>query len=213
MSDPQTILSRLTAITTVPVITIDDAAKAVDLAGALVEGGIPAIEVTLRTPAAIDAISSIAASGLDIVLGAGSVTSEQNIADAVTAGADFLVTPATPQALVPALQSCGRLVLPGVSTPSEALGLYLAGFPVLKIFPAATLGGPAYIASLKAPLSELRVMPSGGITLENVADYLAPANVVAVGVSWLAPPDCQAMNDWDMVRRNCEALRAKLDRD
>lgn len=210
MTQIEETLKALTSVATVPVVTIDYADRAVDIARALIDGGINAIEVTLRTPQAAKAIQNIAEADLDITLGAGSVTSENGITAALQAGADFLVTPATPPTLIPYLKASGKLVLPGVSTPSEALGLHLAGFDVLKIFPVSLLGGPDYISALKAPLAELRVMPSGGITLQNVRDYLALPNVVAVGVSWLAPPDLQESKDWRAVTRNCETLTASL---
>ncbi|WP_018149395.1 bifunctional 4-hydroxy-2-oxoglutarate aldolase/2-dehydro-3-deoxy-phosphogluconate aldolase [Henriciella marina] len=203
-------LKALMEIATVPVVTIENPAMAVDIAGALIEGGIGAIEVTLRTRFAVEAIRQIANARLDIIVGAGSITSDRDVAEVLEAGADFLVTPATPPALVPSLLGSGKLVLPGVSTPSEALGLYLAGFEVQKIFPASLLGGPKYIAALQAPLSELKLMPSGGISLDNVSEYLTLPNVVAVGVSWLAPPDLQSHQDWKAITRNCEQLAERL---
>lgn len=211
MTSVDTSLKTLMKIATVPVVTIEDPATAVDIAGALIEGGIGAIEVTLRTRFAVEAIRQIAAARLDIAIGAGSITSDRDVAEVLKAGADFLVTPATPPALLPSLQSSGKLVLPGVSTPSEALELYLAGFEVQKIFPASLLGGPKYIAALQAPLAELKLMPSGGITLDNVSEYLALPNVVAVGVSWLAPRDLQTRQDWKAITQNCRELAERLD--
>lgn len=179
----------------VPVVVFEDAAHAVGTAGALVDGGVPIIEVTLRTPVALAAIERIAAEVPDIELGAGTITSPQQAQDAVDAGARFLVTPGCTEAVLDAAVRTEVTVLPGAATVSEAMRLAERGFTELKFFPAHAAGGPDYLRAVRGPLPHLRFCPTGGITAETAGEYLALPNVGCVGGSWLTPPDAIARGD------------------
>ncbi|MEV8305774.1 bifunctional 4-hydroxy-2-oxoglutarate aldolase/2-dehydro-3-deoxy-phosphogluconate aldolase [Streptomyces flavidovirens] len=194
----------------VPVVVLEDAADAVPLARALVAGGLPAIEVTLRTPAAPDSIRAIAAEVPDAVVGAGTVISPAGVADAVAAGARFLVSPGWTDTLLDAMKGSGVPFLPGVSTTSEVVALLERGVTEMKFFPAEAAGGTAYLKSLGAPLPQARFCPTGGITLASAPSYLALANVGCVGGTWMLPPAALATKDWGRVEtlaREAAALR------
>ncbi|MBM9621879.1 bifunctional 4-hydroxy-2-oxoglutarate aldolase/2-dehydro-3-deoxy-phosphogluconate aldolase [Streptomyces zhihengii] len=182
-----------------PVVVIDDAADAVPLARALVAGGLPAIEVTLRTPAALDAIRAIASEVPEAVVGAGTVISPRTVEDAAAAGARFLVSPGWTDALLDAMRASGLPFLPGVSTASEVVALLERGVHEMKFFPAEAAGGTAYLKSLAGPLPQARFCPTGGITPATAPAYLALPNVACVGGSWLLPPDVLAAKDWGRV--------------
>lgn len=196
VKDAKEILSKAPVI---PVLTIDDAAKAVPLARALVAGGLPVIEITLRTPAALDAIAVIAKEVPDALVGAGTVTQSSDIEEAVKAGARYLVTPGTPAGLADALMQATVPVVPGCATPSEALELSSRGFRALKFFPAEASGGTAWLKSIAGPLPDLIFCPTGGIDMKDAAAYLALPNVIAVGGSWVAPKDAVASGDFARV--------------
>ncbi|MFE9570902.1 bifunctional 4-hydroxy-2-oxoglutarate aldolase/2-dehydro-3-deoxy-phosphogluconate aldolase [Streptomyces sp. NPDC006692] len=183
-----------------PVVVIDDAADAVPLARALVAGGLPAIEVTLRTPAALDAIRAIATEVPDAVVGAGTVITPAAVADAMAAGARFLVSPGWSPALLAAMKTSGVPYLPGVSTASEVVALLEQGVREMKFFPAEAAGGTPYLKSLAAPLPQARFCPTGGITPAAAPSYLALANVGCVGGTWMLPPDAITSGDWPRVR-------------
>ncbi|MGW2119973.1 bifunctional 4-hydroxy-2-oxoglutarate aldolase/2-dehydro-3-deoxy-phosphogluconate aldolase [Streptomyces zhihengii] len=182
-----------------PVVVIDDAADAVPLARALVAGGLPAIEVTLRTPAALDAIRAIASEVPEAVVGAGTVISPRTVEDAAAVGARFLVSPGWTDALLDAMRASGLPFLPGVSTASEVVALLERGVHEMKFFPAEAAGGTAYLKSLAGPLPQARFCPTGGITPATAPAYLALPNVACVGGSWLLPPDVLAAKDWGRV--------------
>ncbi|OKK18727.1 bifunctional 4-hydroxy-2-oxoglutarate aldolase/2-dehydro-3-deoxy-phosphogluconate aldolase [Streptomyces sp. NBC_00341] len=185
----------------VPVVVLEDAADAVPLARALVAGGLPAIEVTLRTAAALDAIRAIAAEVPDAVVGAGTVISARNVSDTVAAGARFLVSPGWTDALLNAMKASGVPFLPGVSTTSEVVALLERGVTEMKFFPAEAAGGTAYLKALSAPLPQARFCPTGGISLASAPSYLALPNVGCVGGSWMVPADAVAAGDWARVER------------
>ncbi|MFJ2088309.1 bifunctional 4-hydroxy-2-oxoglutarate aldolase/2-dehydro-3-deoxy-phosphogluconate aldolase [Streptomyces sp. NPDC087901] len=185
----------------VPVVVLEDAADAVPLARALVAGGLPAIEVTLRTAAALDAIKAIAAEVPDAVVGAGTVISARNVSDTVAAGARFLVSPGWTDALLDAMKASGVPFLPGVSTTSEVVALLERGVTEMKFFPAEAAGGTAYLKALSAPLPQARFCPTGGISLASAPSYLALPNVGCVGGSWMIPGDAVAARDWSRVER------------
>ncbi|MFG2722055.1 bifunctional 4-hydroxy-2-oxoglutarate aldolase/2-dehydro-3-deoxy-phosphogluconate aldolase [Streptomyces sp. NPDC048416] len=194
----------------VPVVVIHDAADAVPLARALVAGGLPAIEVTLRTPAALDAIRAVAEQVPDAVVGAGTVISPGGVAQAVDAGARFLVSPGWTPALLRAMRESGLPFLPGVSTASEVVALLEQDVREMKFFPAEAAGGTAYLTSLSAPLPGARFCPTGGISLASAPSYLALPNVGCVGGTWMLPPDAMAARDWPRVEtlaREAAALR------
>ncbi|MFF3264722.1 bifunctional 4-hydroxy-2-oxoglutarate aldolase/2-dehydro-3-deoxy-phosphogluconate aldolase [Streptomyces sp. NPDC002932] len=185
----------------VPVVVLEDAADAVPLARALVAGGLPAIEVTLRTAAALDAIRAIAAEVPDAVVGAGTVISARNVSDTVAAGARFLVSPGWTDALLDAMKASGVPFLPGVSTTSEVVALLERGVTEMKFFPAEAAGGTAYLKALSAPLPQARFCPTGGISLASAPSYLALPNVGCVGGSWMVPADAVTAGDWARVER------------
>ncbi|MFI8874544.1 bifunctional 4-hydroxy-2-oxoglutarate aldolase/2-dehydro-3-deoxy-phosphogluconate aldolase [Streptomyces sp. NPDC055243] len=194
----------------VPVVVVEDVADAVPLARALVAGGLPAIEVTLRTPAALDAIRAIAAEVPDAVVGAGTVISPQGVAESVDAGARFLVSPGWTDTLLAAMKASGVPFLPGVSTTSEVVALLERGVHEMKFFPAEAAGGTAYLKSLGGPLPQARFCPTGGIGLASAPSYLALKNVGCVGGSWMLPADAVAAKDWTRIEslaREAAALR------
>ncbi|MER7152576.1 bifunctional 4-hydroxy-2-oxoglutarate aldolase/2-dehydro-3-deoxy-phosphogluconate aldolase [Streptomyces lydicus] len=194
-------LSVLGLAPVIPVVVLDDAADAVPLARALVAGGLPAIEVTLRTPAALDAIRVIAEEVPEAVVGAGTVLTPEHVDAAGAAGARFLVSPGWSPRLLRAMRVCGLPFLPGVSTASEVVTLLDEGVTELKFFPAEAAGGTAYLKSLAAPLPQARFCPTGGIGLASAPSYLALPNVACVGGTWMLPADALAAKDWDRVRR------------
>lgn len=183
----------------VPVVVIEDAADAVPLARALAGGGLPAIEVTLRTPAALDAIRAIAGEVPEAVVGAGTVIAPEQAGEAVAAGARFLVSPGWTDVLLEAMRASGVPFLPGVSTASEVVALLERGVREMKFFPAQAAGGTAYLKSLAGPLPQARFCPTGGIGPDSAPDYLALPNVGCVGGSWMLPADAVAARDWDRV--------------
>ncbi len=182
-----------------PWLVVDDLADAVPLARALVAGGLPAIEVTLRTPVALDAIRAIAGEVPDAVVGAGTVVTAEQVAEVVAAGARFLVSPGWTDALLTAMRDSGVPFLPGVSTTSEVVALLERGVREMKFFPAEAAGGTAYLKALAAPLPQARFCPTGGIGPASAPRYLALPNVGCVGGSWMLPKDAVADRDWGRV--------------
>ncbi|MGW2281611.1 bifunctional 4-hydroxy-2-oxoglutarate aldolase/2-dehydro-3-deoxy-phosphogluconate aldolase [Streptomyces sp. NPDC001770] len=185
----------------VPVVVLEDAADAVPLARALVAGGLPAIEVTLRTAAAREAIAAIAREVPGAVVGAGTVISAANVAETVAAGARFLVSPGWTDTLLAAMRASGLPFLPGVSSASEVVALLERGVTDMKFFPAEAAGGTAYLKALAAPLPQARFCPTGGISAASAPHYLALPNVGCVGGSWMLPGDAVATKDWARVER------------
>ncbi len=183
----------------VPVVVIEDAADSVPLARALVAGGLPLIEITLRTPAALDAVRAVAAEVPDAVVGAGTVVSAADVADAVGAGARFLVSPGWTERLLGAMRDSGVPFLPGVSTASEVVALLERGVDTMKFFPAEAAGGVPYLKSLAGPLPRARFCPTGGVSLASAPAYLSLPNVGCVGGTWMLPPDALAARDWARV--------------
>ncbi|WP_406732250.1 bifunctional 4-hydroxy-2-oxoglutarate aldolase/2-dehydro-3-deoxy-phosphogluconate aldolase [Streptomyces sp. NBC_01794] len=197
----------------VPVVVLDDIADAVPLARALVAGGLPAIEVTLRTPAALDAIRAIADEVPDAVVGAGTVISADGVNAAVAAGARFLVSPGWTERLLDAMEASGVPFLPGVSTTSEVVALLERGVSEMKFFPAEAAGGAPYLKSLAGPLPQARFCPTGGISLGSAPSYLALRNVGCVGGTWMLPADAIGAKDWARVERlaaGAAALRGRV---
>jgi 2-dehydro-3-deoxyphosphogluconate aldolase / (4S)-4-hydroxy-2-oxoglutarate aldolase len=192
--------SLLSLVPVVPVVVIEDVAHAVPVARALVEGGLPVIELTLRTPVALDAIAAIAAEVPEILVGAGTIVGPGQVERAVGAGAQFLVSPGSTPTLLAAMGASGVPFLPGTATVSEALAVLEAGFGEMKFFPAEASGGAAYLRSIASPLPAARFCPTGGITAASAPSYLALPNVGCVGGSWLTPGDALAAGDWDRVR-------------
>ena len=193
-----------------PVVVIADADDAVPTARALLAGGIRVIELTLRTPAALEAIERVATEVPDIVVGAGTVTAPEHAKQAGDAGAAFLVTPGCTDRVLDAAFDTGLPFLPGTSTVSEAMRLAERGLTALKFFPAEASGGIAYLSSIGGPLPGLRFCPTGGITVRSAPDYLALPNVGCIGGSWLTPKDVLAAKDFGRIEglaREAAALR------
>ena len=185
----------------VPVLTIERAEHAVPLARALIAGGLEAIEITLRTAAALDAIRQIRAAMPGALIGAGTVLTPQSAADAIAAGAKFIVSPGMTPRLVEAAESWPVPFLPGAVTASEAMALSDLGYALLKFFPAEACGGAAALKALAGPLSGIGFCPTGGIDAAKARDYLALPNVVAVGGSWMAPAKTVATGDWSAIEQ------------
>ncbi len=184
-----------------PVLTIDRLSDAVPMAQALARGGLKAIEVTLRTPVALDAIRLIADEAPEIIVGAGTVLNASQFAKAEAAGARFIVSPGTTQELIDAATMGNVPLVPGVNTASEAMAMLEEGLTLMKFFPAEAAGGEPYLKALAAPLPEARFCPTGGIRPENAGRYLALPNVVCVGGTWLTPADLIDRGDWEGVER------------
>ncbi|HEY1779851.1 MAG TPA: bifunctional 4-hydroxy-2-oxoglutarate aldolase/2-dehydro-3-deoxy-phosphogluconate aldolase [Roseiarcus sp.] len=194
----------------IPVLTVASVDDGVAQAKALVAGGLYAIEVTLRTPAALAAIRAIARDAPDAVVGAGTIVSVEQIDEAVKAGARFLVSPGAPPALAKAAAQSPVPFLPGCATASEAMALRELGFRALKLFPAEAAGGAKLLASLAAPLPDLRFCPTGGIDLAKAPEYLKLPNVPCVGGSWMLPKAAIAAGDYfavEALSREAAALK------
>lgn len=193
----------------VPVVIVQEPAQAIPLARALVAGGLPAIEITLRTPAALDAIRAVAAEVPEAAVGVGTVLEPDQLAAARAAGARFAVSPGVTPRLLDAAEGEALPLLPGIATASEAIALIERGYRFAKFFPAEPAGGAAYLSALASPLPQLRFCPTGGITLESAPRYLALPNVVCVGGSWMVKQDRIAAGDWAAVTAAASAA-AKL---
>ncbi|MFD9107070.1 bifunctional 4-hydroxy-2-oxoglutarate aldolase/2-dehydro-3-deoxy-phosphogluconate aldolase [Streptomyces bottropensis] len=184
-----------------PVVVVDDPADAVPLARALVAGGLPTIEVTLRTPGALDAVRAMSAEVPGAVVGVGTVITPAQVAESVAAGGRFLVSPGWTDMLLRAMRASGVPFLPGVSTASEVVALLERGVREMKFFPAEAAGGTTYLKSLAGPLPQARFCPTGGIGPGNAPDYLTLPNVGCVGGTWMLPPDAVAARDWARIER------------
>ncbi|TQK73298.1 bifunctional 4-hydroxy-2-oxoglutarate aldolase/2-dehydro-3-deoxy-phosphogluconate aldolase [Nocardioides sp. SLBN-35] len=194
-------MSALDLVPVLPVVVIDDLATAVPIARALVDGGLPAIELTLRTPLALEAIRLIAAEVPEIALGAGTIATPGQASAAVAAGAGFLVSPGCTPSLLAAMQDTGVPFLPGTATVSEVMAVLDAGVSEMKFFPAEAAGGAAYLRAVGGPLPQARFCPTGGITPASAPSYLALPNVGCVGGSWLTPTDAVAAGDWERISK------------
>jgi 2-dehydro-3-deoxyphosphogluconate aldolase/(4S)-4-hydroxy-2-oxoglutarate aldolase len=194
----------------VPVVIVDDAAHAVPMARALVAGGIRAIEVTLRTPAGLDAIRAIAAEVEGAVVGVGTVLNGTQLEAARKAGARFAVSPGIAPKLLDAADGDELPLLPGVATAGEAMTLLERGYRHLKFFPAVPAGGAKLLAAWASPLPQIRFCPTGGIKLANAPEFLAQPRVPCVGGTWLTPADKLKAGDWvgiEQLAREAAALR------
>lgn len=188
----------------IPVLVIEDLAHAVPLAQALVAGGLPVLEVTLRTDCALEAIAEMARIE-GAVVGAGTVLTPEQMADARAAGARFAVAPGATSALIDAARLNEMPLLPGAQTCSEVMSLMEQGYTVQKFFPAEAIGGANALQSIGGPLPQVTFCPTGGISAARAPDYLALPNVACVGGSWVAPKDAMAAGDWDAITRLARA--------
>ncbi len=191
-----------------PVLVIEDEGTAVDIAGALLEGGLGAIEITLRTPAALPAVRRVADELPAMKVGTGTVLNAADLLRSEQAGAAFAVSPGATRLLLEAAHRGDLPLLPGMATPSEGMALLDQGFTLAKLFPATVVGGLALLQALQGPLPQLRFCPTGGITAHNAADFLALPNVVCVGGSWVAPKAALAARDWPAITRLAAAAAA-----
>lgn len=194
-----TSLDVMTDAPVIPVIVLTDGAHAVPLARALVAGGIRMLEVTLRTPAALACIEAMARDVPEAVVGAGTVRSAADAQAAAMAGARFAVSPGYSHALGKACHDLALPLLPGVATGSEIMAAQEDGYTALKFFPALPAGGVAMLKAWQGPFSDVKFCPTGGITATNAPEFLALANVVCVGGSWLTPAEVVARGDWAAI--------------
>lgn len=193
-----------------PVVVIDDAARATDLAQALLRGGIRVIEITLRTPAAIGAIEAIAREVPQMRVGAGTVLDVDDLARAAHAGAAFAISPGCHPPLLAAARRADIAYLPGIATSSELMAGLEAGYRHFKFFPASTSGGPEAVRAIAAPFAQARFCPTGGITLDTARSYLEIPSVLCVGGSWLAPAAAIDRGDWKHVESSARAAVSQL---
>ena len=189
-----------------PVIVIEQANHAIPLGEALLTGGIKTIEITLRTSAALNAIEQLAKHLPEIYVGAGTVLSKENAAQAKNSGAKFCVSPGTTSSIIDACDECNISLLPGASTVSEMMTLSEAGFSEIKFFPASAAGGIPFIKSLVSPLPNLKFCPTGGISYETASEWLSLVNVSCVGGSWIAP--AKDINDQNFSEITARAKQA-----
>lgn len=198
---PPTALDVMRDAPVIPVIVLDDVAQAVPLARALVAGGIRMLEVTLRTPVALKCIEAIASQVPEAVAGAGTVRSHEDARAAAAAGARFAVSPGYTHAVGAACRELGLPLLPGVATGSEILLAQEDGYTELKFFPAMQAGGVPMLKAFSGPFHDVRFCPTGGVTAANAREFLALANVVCVGGSWLTPQEAVKAGDWTRITR------------
>jgi 2-dehydro-3-deoxyphosphogluconate aldolase / (4S)-4-hydroxy-2-oxoglutarate aldolase len=190
----------------VPVMVINKLEHAVPLANALVQGGLKVLEITLRTPVAIEAIKKIKAEVPGAIVGAGTVINLTTLKLAIDAGSEFLVSPGFTESLIDAALKTGVPILPGVISPSEVMRLLEKGVTEMKFFPAEAAGGIPMLKSIGGPLPQATFCPTGGISPNNAKEYLALSNVACVGGSWMAPADLVDAEDWaEITRRASEA--------
>lgn len=203
-------MSILSISPVIPAVVLEDPSRAVNVARALLDGGVGVIEVAARTPASLVSIERIATELPEIVVGAGTITRPTQAVMAASAGAKFIASPGPTPALVDGIRAAGLPYLPGCSTIGEAMELQERGFTELRFFPAEASGGPAYLEALAGPLPGLRFCATGGITLENAAGYLDLPNVATVGGTWIAPADRIQAHDWQAITESARRSVALL---
>ncbi|MCA9216853.1 MAG: bifunctional 4-hydroxy-2-oxoglutarate aldolase/2-dehydro-3-deoxy-phosphogluconate aldolase [Planctomycetales bacterium] len=210
---PSEISARIEACGVVAVLVIDDAAHAVSLAKSLLEGGIDVMELTLRTPAAIEALTTICRDVPEMLAGIGTILTKQQVVDVVEAGAKFGVAPGLNPNVVSEAQRLGLPFAPGIATPSDVESAIELGCRELKFFPAEPSGGLTYLKSLAAPYAHLgvRYVPLGGVNIDNLPTYISDANIMAVGGSWLAPRSDINSENWQVITDRASAARRAVD--
>lgn len=194
----------------VPVMVIEDVSQAVPLARALVKGGLPVLEITLRTEAAMDCIRAIKAEVEGAIIGAGTVITPQQLRECEKLGCEFAVSPGSTGKLLSEAEDRNIALLPGGVTASECMALLEWGYTIQKFFPAEPAGGSAYLSSLASPLPQIKFCPTGGITPELAPKYLKLSNVITIGGSWMAPKNLVAAGDWagiENLAREASRLR------
>ncbi|MEN0001030.1 MAG: 2-dehydro-3-deoxy-phosphogluconate aldolase [Pseudomonadota bacterium] len=199
MQNRDALYEIMTGQAVIPVIVIDDADDAVPLARALVAGGLPAIEITLRTEAALPAIEQIAQQVPDAIVGAGTVLNGKQYEQVVSAGARFAVSPGFTREIAAAALGSAVPLLPGSTTASEVMRAIELGYSLLKFFPAEQSGGAPFLKSLASPFGGVHFCPTGGVSVDNAIDYLSLPNVLCVGGSWVAPKADVTAGNWDKI--------------
>ncbi|MGQ5719150.1 2-dehydro-3-deoxy-phosphogluconate aldolase [Pseudochrobactrum asaccharolyticum] len=198
----------MTGQTVIPVLLIDKAQDAVPLARALAKGGLPAIEITLRTAAALDAIRAVAEEVPEAIVGAGTILNASHYEQAVRAGSQFIVSPGVTDAILDAADQSTIPLLPGCATASEVMSLRERGYTHVKFFPAEQAGGAPYLKALSSPLAGTFFCPTGGISLSNAMSYLQLPNVLCIGGSWIAPKELVNDGKWDEITALAAAASA-----
>ena len=207
--DVEAIRSILSLAPVIPVIILDDVSQARPLAEALVAGGLPILEVTLRTPNALKVMEEMG-KVTGAIVGSGTVRNAQHMRQSVDAGCRFMVSPGISPRILDAADDIGIPLLPGIGTPSEAMTAAERGYSFLKFFPAEALGGAPVLKAFASPLADIKFCPTGGLDPVKAKTYLALPNVVCVGGSWMMPADALASGDWKRIEelaREASALR------
>ncbi|MBF0578753.1 bifunctional 4-hydroxy-2-oxoglutarate aldolase/2-dehydro-3-deoxy-phosphogluconate aldolase [Erysipelotrichaceae bacterium RD49] len=205
------VLKRFQEIGIVPVVVLDDAKDAVPLGNALVNGGLPAAEVTFRTAAAKDSIAAMRKSCPDLLVGAGTVLTTKMVDDAIEAGAQFIVSPGFDEEVTKYCIEKGIPVTPGCCTPTDVQACYKLGLDVVKFFPAEPAGGLKMIKAIAAPYNMLKFMPTGGISEKNMEDYLKEDVILCIGGSWMVKKDMINNGEFDKIEELCRKAAAKRD--
>jgi 2-dehydro-3-deoxyphosphogluconate aldolase/(4S)-4-hydroxy-2-oxoglutarate aldolase len=203
----------LTLSPVIPVMEIEDLNDAVPLAQALVEGGLKVLEITLRTPVALDAIKAIKSSVSGAIVGSGTVINQHTFQASLNANVDFMVSPGMSSNLLEAVLAENVKMLPGVATPSEAMNLLDAGFNCLKFFPAEASGGANLLKSIAGPLPQITFCPTGGISMSNAKNYLSLPNVACVGGSWMLDKQLIKDKNWQQITLLCQQICSELKSD
>lgn len=207
-SKAEVLQSLLNGQPVIPVLKIADPDHAVPLARALARGGLPMIEITLRTAGALEAIRRVAAEVQEAIVGAGTVLDARQFGEAAKAGSKFIVSPGITPELLAAAGDSPVPLLPGAITPGEIMAAREAGLRFLKFFPAEQAGGAAFLKALASPIADVKFCPTGGISVSNATDYLRLPNVVCVGGSWVAPDDLVQAGRWDVIEMLAREARA-----
>jgi 2-dehydro-3-deoxyphosphogluconate aldolase / (4S)-4-hydroxy-2-oxoglutarate aldolase len=205
VAGPRSLAELLGFQRVLPLVEVDDAASAVALARVLVESGLPAMEIALRTPAAIAAIQAVRASVSDAMVGVGTVMVPRQLSDAIDAGAAFAVSPGSSAALLTAAAECPAPFVPGVATVTELMHIVASGIREVKFFPAEASGGVGALSSLAAVAPSVRFLPTGGIDMDSASSYLALDHVFAVGGSWVCPSALIRDGAWDRIGERARA--------
>ncbi len=204
------VLKRIRACGVVSIARVEDASELIPTVEALIKGGVDVFEVTMSVPGAIEVIRDISKHfGNDVLLGAGTVLDSETARAAMLAGAEFLVTPAITPSVIESARRYGKVVTPGALTPTEILRAWELGGDVIKVFPARQMG-PSYIRDVLAPLPQIPLMPTGGIDIDNAADYIR-AGATALGMTWLIDKKLMAAHQFDKITDNARRLRGIIE--
>lgn len=204
------LLTKLTQQKVLPVLVLETIEQAKPLADCLLEYQLNAIEITLRTPQALDVIQFLSENYPELSVGAGTVLTPEQLSQVQQAGAGFAIAPGATDTLLQAGQAAEIDFVPGIMTPSEAMRAKEHGYSLQKLFPAEVAGGCNLLKAMGAPLAELNFCPTGGISINNMAQYLSLTNVPVVGGTWLAPLELIQQQNWQQIRQNMQLLQSQL---